>query len=148
MNYSTSARKQLTEPSEGYHLTAYPDPGTGGDPWTIGYGHTKGVKEGLHCTEEQADIWLMQDIAVAEAAVNSLVTVKMTQYQFDALVDFTFNVGSASFAHSTLLRFFNAGNTFGAAAEFARWVHGGNGTVLPGLVKRRQAESNWFTQGD
>jgi lysozyme len=71
------------------------------------------------------------------------VTVPLTQNQFDALVDFTFNVGQGNLASSTLLRELNAGNTAGAAAQFLVWVYA-KGVELPGLVTRRQAEAALF----
>jgi len=147
MKYSDDARQHLTEVCEGCVLTAYPDPGTGGSPWTIGYGHTNGVQHGDTCTPEQADAWLVDDISDAEVAVNRLVTVRLTQHQFDALVDWTFNEGAGNLESSTLLRKLNAGDYAGADAEFARWVRAG-GRVLPGLVKRRALEAAWFNVKD
>ncbi len=131
----------LTEQFEGLRLTAYQD---SVGKWTIGYGHTGAdVTPGLTITQEQASALLLQDVASAVAAVNRLVTVPLTQNQFDALVDFTFNAGQGNLASSTLLRELNAGNTAGAAAQFLVWVYAG-GVQLPGLVKRRQAESALF----
>jgi lysozyme len=147
MKYSDEARKSLTEASEGRTLVAYPDPGTDGSPWTIGYGHTRDVKEGDACTPEQSDAWVIEDIGDAESAVNRMITVPLTQHQFDALVDWTFNEGSGNLASSTLLRKLNDGDYAGADAEFARWVRGG-GRVLPGLVKRRALEATWFNVKD
>jgi len=147
MRYSDEARHVLTEASEGRVLSAYPDPGTGGTPWTIGYGHIEGVKQGDICTDAQADAWLISDLAFAEHAVNRLVTVPLSQHQFDALVDFTFNLGVSSLAKSTLLAKLNSGDYAGADAEFAKWVRGG-GRVLPGLVKRRALEAAWFNVKD
>lgn len=131
----------LTEQFEGLRLTAYQD---SVGVWTIGYGHTgPDVQPGLTITQEQASALLLQDVAGAVAAVNRLVTVPLTQNQFDALVDFTFNVGQGNLASSTLLRELNAGNTAGAAAQFLVWVYAG-GVQLPGLVTRRQAEAALF----
>jgi len=76
-----------------------------------------------------------------------MITVPLTQHQFDALVDWTFNEGSGNLASSTLLRKLNDGDYAGADAEFARWVRGG-GRVLPGLVKRRALEATWFNVKD
>lgn len=137
----------MTEACEGYRAQAYPDPGTGGKPWTIGYGHTAGVVQGMTCTQKDADIWLAQDIVGAEAVVHGHAGVELTQHQFDALVDFVFNVGAGNFTSSTLLSRLNQGDFAGADAEFKRWVKGG-GHVLPGLVKRRELEAVWFNTGD
>lgn len=134
---------RLTMECEGMELKAYPDPGSGGHPWTIGYGHTKGVKPGHTCTREQAARWLVEDISWAEVAVNQLVQVPLTQNKYDALVNFVFNVGRANFAKSTLLRKLNNADYTGAAEEFGRWNKAG-GKVLRGLVRRRAKEKELF----
>lgn len=133
---------------EGLELRAYPDPGNPatGEPWTIGYGHTTGVRRGDVCTAEQAEAWLRQDIKYAVSCIRQLVEVPLTQGQFDALASFVYNVGQTQFGNSTLLRLLNAGNTVGAAAQFDRWNRGATG-VLPGLVKRRAAERVMFERG-
>ena len=131
---------------EGLELAAYPDPGSGGEPWTIGYGHTRGVKPGDTCTQEQATEWLREDLRFAEAAVDHLVKVALDQHQFDALVSFTFNVGQGAFGQSTMLRLLNAGDVAGAAKQFGRWNMAGS-RVLPGLTRRRAAEAKLFTTG-
>jgi lysozyme len=131
----------LTKNFEGCRLSAYADQG---GVWTIGYGHTgPGVHAGLTITQDQADIFLQSDTAGAVACVNKLVTGPIVQCQFDALVDFAFNLGCACLATSTLLRAVNAGDFAGAANEFLRWDHVG-GMVVPGLLRRRQAESQMF----
>lgn len=138
----------LIKQYEGLELRAYPYPGNPrtGEPWTIGYGHTAGVRRGDTCTAEQADAWLRQDITYAAACIKHLVNVPLTQGQFDALASFVYNIGQAQFGSSTLLRLLNAGNTVGAAAQFDRWNRGTSG-VMPGLVKRRAAERAMF-EGD
>jgi lysozyme len=131
----------LTKNFEGCRLSAYADQG---GVWTIGYGHTgPGVHAGLTITQDQADIFLQSDTAGAVACVNKLVTGPIVQCQFDALVDFAFNLGCACLATSTLLRAVNAGDFVGAANEFLRWDHVG-GMVVSGLLRRRQAESEMF----
>lgn len=133
----------LIKSSEGLHLRAYPDPGTGAEPWTIGYGSTEGVTEGMSITVAQALQRLEADLARVEAAVGRLAQVPLAQGQFDALVCFAYNVGETNFARSTLLRKLNAGDPSGAAEQFGRWVRAG-GKVLPGLVTRRAAERAMF----
>ena len=130
----------LIKSFEGCKLTAYPDPGTGGAPWTIGWGTTRGVKPGMTITQEEADLLLAEDVSSFAQAVNRLVTVPLNQNQFDALVSFAYNVGSSNLGNSTLLRLLNEGNYEGAAGQFGRWVNGGSGETLPGLVRRRAAE--------
>lgn len=131
----------LTEQFEGLRLKAYQD---SAGVWTIGYGHTgRDVHAGLTITQQQASDLLLQDVGTAVTTVNRLVTVPLTQNQFDALVDFVFNVGSGNFAKSSLLRELNAGNTASAAAQFLAWDHTG-GVMSPGLLRRRQAEKDLF----
>jgi lysozyme len=98
---------------------------------------------GMTCTQEQAEQWLQEDIQSAADAVNRLVTVELTQQEFDALVDFTFNLGAGNLQSSTLLRLLNSGDYTGAAGEFDKWDRAG-GQVLAGLLRRRQAEADMF----
>lgn len=111
--------------------------------WTIGYGHTRGVKEGDTCTLAQANEWLHQDATTAAVAVNRLVKVPLNQNQYDALVSLCFNIGVGAFEESTLLRKLNAGGYAGAQAEFKRWDRQA-AKELPGLERRRVAEANHF----
>jgi lysozyme len=131
---------QLTEKCEGCRLEAYLD--QVGIP-TIGYGHTRGVKLGDTCTQEQAEQWLHEDIAIAEADVNSHVYVPLTQGMFDALVDFCFNLGCAARNKSTLLHLINSNDLANAANEFSKWDHAG-GKVVAGLLRRRLDERTEF----
>lgn len=131
----------LTEKFEGLRLDAYQD---SVGIWTIGYGHTgPDVQPSLTITQEQAEILLAADIAWAAACVDKAVTSAINQNQFDALVDFTFNLGCASLVQSSLLRLVNAGDFAGAAQQFLRWNKAG-GQVLKGLTVRRQAEMDLF----
>lgn len=136
--------REFIESFEGLRLTAYLD--SVGVP-TIGYGHTNEVHLGMTCTPEQADAWLAEDLRVAELAVECSVRVPLNQNQFDALVSFTFNVGSGNFEHSTLLRLLNCGQYISAAAQFPVWDRAG-GQVLPGLLKRRLAERDLFLEAE
>lgn len=125
---------------EGLELRAYQDQR---GIWTIGYGHTAGVKEGDTCTQEQANAWLSEDLETADVAVNKAVTVPLTQNQFDALVSLCFNIGSGNFATSTLVKVLNASNMQAAADQFLVWDHT-NGQVNQGLTRRRIAERKLF----
>jgi len=143
MEYSKDGL-HLTEQFEGVRLTAYPDPGTGGDPWTIGYGHTGAdIHAGLTITQAQAEEYLRQDVQKAAANVNTHVKVEITQDEFDALVDFAFNCGCGNLDTSTLLKKLNAGDHEGAAQEFLKWDMAG-GHHMAGLLRRRQAEAALF----
>ncbi len=130
---------------ESCRLTAYPDPASGGAPWTIGWGHTgPEVTPGLVWTQEQADSQLTSDLVSREQAVSKAVTVPLTQGQFDALVDFVYNLGAGNFQTSTLLSLINAEDMAGAVEQFARWNKAG-GKVMAGLTRRRAAEAALFT---
>ena len=144
MDYS-SLGLALTKRFEGLRLKAYRD---GAGVLTIGYGHTgPDVYEGQIVTELEAEQLLARDLASAIACVNAAVKfgVKLTQGQFDALVDFAFNCGRGNLLSSTLLRMVNAGELAAAAAQFGLWIHAG-GAVEPGLVTRRAAEAALFSQ--
>lgn len=142
MNYSKDGLS-LTEGFEGVRLTSYQDQV---GVWTIGYGHTKGVADGMTCDQAQAEQWLLDDVAEAEAAVNHLVHIALSQEEFDALVDFTFNLGIGNFASSTLLKKLNDRDIQGAIDEFVKWDRAG-GIEVAGLLRRRQAEAALFTLG-
>lgn len=130
----------LTEQFEGCKLVAYQD---SGGIWTIGYGHTEGVTQGMTCTQAQAEAWLLADIQWAVSILRGAVTVALTQNEFNALVDFAFNVGSCNFQSSTLLKDLNAGLYGLAALQFERWDQAG-GQVVAGLLRRRVAEESEF----
>lgn len=140
MKYSKDGL-ELTEQFESCKLVAYQDVK---GVWTIGWGHTGVlVVKGLTCTQAQADDWLLSDCAAAEAAVNRFVHITLTQHEFDALVDFTFNCGITAFMNSTLLALLNQNNIHGAASEFEKWDHAA-GKVVAGLLRRRLAEKAEF----
>lgn len=136
----TSKSLDLVKHFEGCKLSAYKCPA---GVWTIGYGHTAGVKQGDTCTQMQADLWLKNELSAQERTINEFVTVKITQNQRDALASFIYNVGSGAFKNSTLARKLNNGDYAGAAAEFAKWTKAG-GKTLPGLISRRAAERALF----
>jgi lysozyme len=142
----------LIKEFEGLRLSAYPDPGSGNEPWTIGIGTTvypdgRKVKRGDKITEDEALDFLRVDLAKFEAEVNRLVKVKLNQNQFDALVSLVYNIGAGAFAKSTLLRRLNAGDYKAAEDEFARWNRAGV-NIMPGLVRRRSAEAHLFGAKD
>ncbi len=139
----SGAGRAMTKSFEGLRLNAYEDCA---GVWTIGYGHTGAdVIPNRTITEAEAEALLTDDLGAAEACVCKAVTVEITQGQFDALVDFCFNLGERRLLSSTLLRYVNAGNFIAAANQFGMWVHAA-GRVQPGLVKRRQAEAEMFTR--
>lgn len=129
----------LIKQFEGYSSKAYPDPATGGAPWTIGYGTTKGVKPGMVITAQQAEKMLRNDVAKFESGVSSLIAAPTTQGQFDAMVSLAYNIGLGNFGKSTLLKKHNARCYTCAADQFRVWNRA-NGKVMNGLTKRRAAE--------
>ncbi len=139
----------LTTQFEGLRTTAYQD---GNGIWTLGYGHTQGVKEGDTCTVEQARQWLSDDLGTADAALNRLVKVPLEQNEWDALCDLCYNIGQGNFEHSTCLTLLNQDDKAGAINSICYWDndqwHGWvfvAGQASQGLVRRRQAEQALFS---
>jgi lysozyme len=131
----------LIKSFEGLKLRAYLCPAK---VWTIGFGSTgPHVTPGKVITEAQADELLQDDLDRFEKAVTRLVTVPLTQHQYDALVSFAFNVGISALERSTLLKRVNARLFDQARAEFAKWNRAG-GRPLAGLTRRRAAEAALF----
>jgi GH24 family phage-related lysozyme (muramidase) len=128
---------------EGCHLSAYPDPASGGAPWTIGYGHTDPeVAPGLTITQQQAEAWLQKNVAYAASAVERLLPgVALVPHQRDALISFCFNVGVGALETSTLRKRLLAGESAPRVLqeELPRWCKGPHGPV-EGLKRRRAAE--------
>jgi len=129
--------------NECHSITGYQDQA---GVWTIGYGHTKDVQQGMTCTQSQAEQWLLEDAGECVSWLNNFVTprVELTQGEFDALVDFSFNLGLHALAGSTLLKDVLAGKMELAAAEFEKWDRAG-GKVVAGLLRRRLAEQQEFS---
>ena len=113
--------------------------------WTIYAGCTEGVREGMIWTEAEGKAAFRKELTKHEAAVMRLVSVDLNQNQFDALVSFSYNVGSGALSKSTLLRKLNAGDYPGAQAEFMKWTKGG-GKQLRGLAIRRAKEAALFAE--
>lgn len=136
---------------------AYPDPGTRGEPYTIGWGHTGTdpfnggrIKPQTVWTRAQCDEAFKMRLAeefepgVRKALGSALAGTSAAQ--FDAMVSFAYNVGVRAFARSTLLKMHKAGNHAGAAKQFMRWNKAG-GRVLKGLTRRRAAEAKLYRSG-
>ena len=134
----------LIKEFEGLRLKAYKCPG---GVWTIGYGHTVGVKPGMVISEAQAEEYLKADLIAFERYLNGL-GLALNQNQFDALVSFIYNVGTGNFYSSTLLRKVRANPQDNSIMdEFLRWVYS-KGRVLPGLQRRRLAEMKLYFSND
>lgn len=151
------AGKQLFKEWEGLRTHVYLD--SGGEP-TIGIGHLltrderasgriwingQPVRYANGLTEKQCWDLLDQDLDIAESAVNDRVIVPLTQNQFDALVSFAFNVGAEAFRKSTLVRVLNQGQYDQVPTQLRRWVRD-NGSVVPGLVNRREKEVSLWNE--
>lgn len=133
---------------EGCRLTAYPDPATKGEPYTIGYGHTSlagppKVERGMKITQVQANEILVADLVKFEAAVSKALTRNPNENQFSAMVSLCFNIGPGNFGKSSVVRRFNAGDAAGAANAFRLWNKAA-GKVMKGLVSRRESERELF----
>ena len=127
-------------------VEAYPDPGTGGAPWTIGWGATGlEIGPGTVWTQAQCDARLQSDIERhAQDVAQALGKAPTTQAQFDALVSFHYNTGAI--ARATLTKRHIAGDYYAAETEFARWNRAG-GSIMRGLVRRREEEARLYRSG-
>lgn len=137
--------RALVEKYEGRRLESYRCPA---GKWTIGVGHTgPDVLPNMAITDAYCDALLSADLEEAERCIAGCVKVRLSQNQFDALASLCFNIGCPAFARSTLVRCLNAQRFGRAADEFPRWCHSG-GQVLPGLIRRRNAERDLFLSAD
>lgn len=147
-----TAAESLVEQFEGFSATPYPDPGTGAEPWTIGYGSTRDVDGNPvtpntpAITREEAQRLALRDMRGALDAVKCAISVPLTSDEEGALIDFAYNLGAGNLRASTLLRLLNAGDYAGAADQFELWDHAG-GRVMAGLLRRRLAERALFLAG-
>lgn len=143
--YISEVGVQQVAQHEGLRYTSYPDPGTGGAPWTVCYGSTRGVRPGMILTHEECLERLAADLWEAERAVQRNVKVPLRQGEYDAYVSFVFNVGEGNFRTSTMLRLLNSGDRTGACNQFPLWKYA-NKLVLNGLVVRRHEEQSLCLQ--
>ena len=134
--------RELIKQFEGLRLEAYQ---CSAGVWTIGYGHTLGVKEGMTISNDMAERLLDTDIGRITPVINAYINVEITQSMFDALCSFVFNIGTGAFVKSTMLRLINKRKFEKAYLEFHRWVYA-NGAVSQGLVNRRKIERELFAR--
>ena len=142
---TSKAGIDLIHSFEQLRLKAYPDPGSkDGKPYTVGWGSTgSDIGPGTVWTKEKADQRFASDLRKFEQAVSLLVKVPLAQYQFDALVSFTYNLGIGSLKSSTLLKMLNEGDYSNAGLQMLRWTKN-DGVEMAGLVRRRNAELKMF----
>ena len=134
----------LIKKFEGCELESYQD---SVGVWTIGYGHTKDVKEGMTISKEQADNMLLNELDEYCEHVEKAVQVNLDQCQFDALVSWTYNLGPTNLNKSSMLVEINNKNWDEVPHQIKRWNKAG-GKVLQGLVRRREAEALLFQGKD
>lgn len=138
---TSSSAVHLIKEFEGFRSKAYTCPG---GYKTIGFGHVLRSDDNLaYIDENEAEKLLEQDLKIAEISVIRNIAVDLTQGQFDALTSFSFNLGSAALQRSTLRQKVNRLEHEEVPREFLRWVYAG-GIVMPGLVRRREAEVNLY----
>jgi lysozyme len=143
----------IAKPFEGFEPNPYPDPGTGGEPWAIGFGSTHDAGD-MPVTPQTPAIsysdacdLAMRDIYRAFQAIAGDIAAPMTLHEIAAVMDFVYNVGAGNFKNSTLLRMLNAKQYALAAQQFERWDQAG-GKVMAGLLRRRIAEEEMFNTKD
>lgn len=145
---TSSAGIELIKKYEGLVTTAYPDPASGGDPYTIGYGHTSlagppKVVKGMKISDGEATQILASDLRKFEDELSGMLKRTPTQHQFDAMVSLLYNIGAKNFRTSTVLRKFNSGDMQGAANGFMLFTKAA-GKEMKGLIYRRTAEKELF----
>lgn len=108
----------LIAESEGCKLKSYLCPA---GVWTIGWGHTQNVRPGMTCTQDEADLWLLEDVEDAARAVDFYATADVNANELGAMVSLTFNIGINAFKTSTVLKQHNRGNKLAASRAFGLW---------------------------
>lgn len=131
---------------EGFKGVASEDPLVPG-VWDVGHGSVIRNDDRPVWTREQADKHLREDLSHYARVVEERVIPTLASHEFDALCSLVYNIGTGAFSKSTLLAKLNQCDFAGAAEEFGKWVRAG-GRLVPGLVKRRQAERRMFEDGD
>ncbi|HJA10501.1 MAG TPA: lysozyme [Candidatus Duodenibacillus intestinavium] len=139
-SYDPAIASDFVKQFEGRELKAYR---CSAGVWTVGYGHTNGVKEGDEISPAEAEQLLVEDLAAIADDLNRLVNVPVSEGQYIALLSLAFNVGASAIKKSTLLFSLNHGRYEDAAAEFDKWIYAG-GKLSEGLKRRRAAERSLF----
>jgi lysozyme len=141
---ASAAALDLIKRFEDLRLEAYLCPA---GVWTIGWGHTAGVRQGDSITQQRAEELLDGDVTAVEDNLHKVIHVQLTEGQWDALVSLCFNLrgGAAALPRLAprLVAKVNSGDLAGAAEEFLD-IDRANGQVLAGLARRREAERELF----
>lgn len=135
----------LVGSAEGLRQNAYPDPGTHGKPWTICYGHTGDVRPGDKMTTPQCKDLMLKDLEIYADKVQECTKKEITDEQFVAFVDFSFNLGSARYCKS-IAPLVNEGRIKEACNKLLEFNRAA-GFVMPGLTKRRERERSFCLHG-
>lgn len=138
--YDPAIASDFVKQWEGRELKAYR---CSANRLTIGYGHTKGVKEGDEISPAEAEQLLVEDLTAIADDLNRLVNVTVSESQYIALLSLAFNIGGTALKKSTLLFHLNHKRYDEAAEEFDKWIYAG-GKVSEGLKRRRAAERKLF----
>lgn len=131
---------------EGLRQHAYPDPATGGQPWTICYGSTNGVKPGDYRTVAQCKALLSLELQTYAKGIDGCVKVPLPDPRFVALTSFAYNVGIKAACGSSAIRLINQGKTAEGCEALLKWNRAA-GIVFPGLTRRRQKERQFCLEG-
>ena len=131
---------ELLKHFEGCELKAYQD---SVGVWTIGYGHTKGIYEGLEITQSEAEKMLIDELPEYEGYITDKIVPRLQQHEYDALVCWVYNLGPTNLSSSTMLKKLNAGEFKEVPFQMKRWDKAG-GQPLLGLTRRRNAEALLF----
>jgi lysozyme len=143
------ATLDLMKEFEGLRLDAYPDPATGGEPITIGYGTTAraGVgiipKLGMRITKAEAEDYFRLTLVKFAREIKPAINRPINENEFGAFLSLAYNIGPGAFKRSSALRHFNEGDKAKAANAILMW-NKANGKVMRGLVRRREAERDLF----
>jgi lysozyme len=143
----------IAKPFEGFEPNPYPDPGTGAEPWAIGFGSTFDASDKPVTCQTPAISYsdacdlAMRDMYRAFQVIAGEIAAPMTVHEIAAVMDFVYNVGAGNFKNSTLLRMINGKKYALAAEQFERWDEAG-GKVMAGLLRRRLAEEQIFSTKD
>lgn len=124
---------------EGLRQNAYPDPATGGAPWTVCYGETSGVKRGDYHSIAECKVMLVKSLNKYAKGIEACVTVSLPDRRFVAITSFAYNVGVGAACGSSVVKQINAGNVQAGCDALLKWNRAA-GIVFPGLTRRRQAE--------
>lgn len=144
---ATDIASELVKKWEGCRLEAYPDPVSGADPWTIGYGATgPEIVQGTVWTQDQADSDLLRRLTILANQIDDKASYVMDSNQLGACCSLAYNIGIGAFLASTLFAKWNADDLQGAADQFVVWNKAG-GKVIQGLVNRRADEQRVFCGG-